>query len=67
LVISHGTEAHLLADLLVDRGIPVLCGPLFGTRTKLELAGRTLRSPAFWPGPGCTCPDHRSLNPIRAG
>ena len=28
LVIDHGTEAHLIADLIADRGIPVLIGPL---------------------------------------
>jgi imidazolonepropionase-like amidohydrolase len=47
LVVNHGTEAHLLAGLLADRAIPVISGPLIGTRTKLELAGRTLASPAI--------------------
>jgi hypothetical protein len=28
LVIDHGTEAHLIADLLAAKGIPVLIGPL---------------------------------------
>ncbi|HEU5008671.1 MAG TPA: amidohydrolase, partial [Jatrophihabitantaceae bacterium] len=27
LVIHHGTEAHLLADILAARDIPVVCGP----------------------------------------
>ena len=47
LVVNHGTEAHLIADLLAERGIPVVAGPLLGTRTKLELANRTLASPAI--------------------
>jgi imidazolonepropionase-like amidohydrolase len=47
LVVNHGTEAHLLAGLLAERAIPVISGPLVGTRTKLELAGRTLASPAI--------------------
>jgi imidazolonepropionase-like amidohydrolase len=47
LVVNHGTEAHLIADLLAERGIPVVSGPLLGTRTKLELANRTLASPAI--------------------
>jgi imidazolonepropionase-like amidohydrolase len=46
LIVNHGTEAHHLADVLAARSIPVVCGPLIGARTKLELAGRTLRSPA---------------------
>ena len=31
LVIDHGTEAHLVADLLAARNIPVIIGPLFTT------------------------------------
>jgi imidazolonepropionase-like amidohydrolase len=45
-VIHHGTEAHLLADILAARDIPVVCGPLIGTRAKVELARRTWRTPA---------------------
>lgn len=45
LVINHGTEAHLLADLIAERGIPVICGPLPGGRTKVELRHRTLATP----------------------
>jgi imidazolonepropionase-like amidohydrolase len=47
LVINHGTEAHLLADVLAERQIPVIIGPLFSTRTKVELRGRTLRGPGI--------------------
>jgi imidazolonepropionase-like amidohydrolase len=47
LVINHGTEAHLLADLLAERDIPVIIGPLFSTRTKVELRQRTLRAPGI--------------------
>jgi imidazolonepropionase-like amidohydrolase len=45
LVIDHGTEAHLVADLLADRGIPVLIGPLFTSRSKVELRNRSLANP----------------------
>ncbi|NNG36520.1 amidohydrolase [Nakamurella aerolata] len=45
LVIDHGTEAHLIADLLADRGIPVLIGPLFTSRSKVELRNRSLANP----------------------
>lgn len=45
LVIDHGTEAHLIADLLAAKGIPVLIGPLFTTRSKVELRNRSLANP----------------------
>lgn len=45
LVIDHGTEAHLIADLLAERKIPVLIGPLFTTKSKVELRGRSLANP----------------------
>jgi imidazolonepropionase-like amidohydrolase len=44
LVINHGTEGHLIADVLAERGIPVILGPLFTSRSKVELRNRTLRS-----------------------
>ncbi|GAB3377295.1 amidohydrolase [Amycolatopsis echigonensis] len=44
LVINHGTEGHLIADLLAERDIPVILGPLFTTKSKVELRNRTLRS-----------------------
>jgi imidazolonepropionase-like amidohydrolase len=47
LVINHGTEAHLLADLIAQRGIPVISGPLFASRSKVELRHRTLRNPGI--------------------
>jgi imidazolonepropionase-like amidohydrolase len=45
LVIDHGTEAHILADLLAERNIPVVIGPLFTTRSKVELRNRSLANP----------------------
>ena len=45
LVIDHGTEAHLVADLLAAKGIPVLIGPLFTSRSKVELRNRSLANP----------------------
>ncbi|SFK96870.1 Imidazolonepropionase [Amycolatopsis sacchari] len=44
LVVNHGTEGHLIADLLAEKEIPVILGPLFTTRSKVELRNRTLRS-----------------------
>jgi imidazolonepropionase-like amidohydrolase len=44
LVVNHGTEGHLIADVLAEHDIPVILGPLFTTRSKVELRNRTLRS-----------------------
>jgi imidazolonepropionase-like amidohydrolase len=45
LVIDHGTEAHLLADDIARRGVPVVIGPLFTARVKVELRNRSLANP----------------------
>ena len=46
LVVNHGTEAHLIADLLADKQIPVIIGPLFTSRSKQELENRSISNPA---------------------
>jgi len=45
LVIDHGTDAHLLADLIAARGIPVVIGPLLTSRSKVELRNRSMANP----------------------
>ncbi len=45
LVIDHGTEAHLVADILAARDIPVVIGPLLTSRSKVELRNRSLANP----------------------
>ncbi len=45
LVLDHGTEAHLLADVIAEKNIPVLIGPLFTTKSKVELRGRSIANP----------------------
>jgi imidazolonepropionase-like amidohydrolase len=45
LVIDHGTEAHLLADRIAAESIPVIIGPLFTSRSKVELRNRSLANP----------------------
>jgi imidazolonepropionase-like amidohydrolase len=40
LVVNHGTEGHKLADLLAEKDIPVIYGPLFTSRSKVELRDR---------------------------
>jgi len=47
LVVNHGTEGHKIADLLAEKGIPVVIGPLFTTRSKVELRERSLRNPGI--------------------
>ncbi|WP_157246358.1 amidohydrolase [Nonomuraea typhae] len=47
LIVNHGTEGHLLADILAERRIPVIIGPLFTSRTKVELRHRSLRNPGI--------------------
>ncbi len=52
LVIDHGTEAHVLADVLATRGTPVLIGPLFTTKSKPELRARSIANPGKLAGAG---------------
>jgi len=47
LVVNHGTEGHLIADVLAAKNIPVVIGPLFTTRSKVELRHRSLRNPGL--------------------
>jgi imidazolonepropionase-like amidohydrolase len=44
LVVNHGTEGHLVADLLAEKNIPVIFGPMFTSRVKVELRNRTMRA-----------------------
>src|SRR6202011_3452671 len=54
LVIDHGTEAHLLADLIAAKDIPVIIGPLFTSRSKVELRNRSLANPGRLAAAGVT-------------
>jgi imidazolonepropionase-like amidohydrolase len=54
LVIDHGTEAHLLADLIAAESIPVIIGPLFTSRSKVELRNRSLANPGKLAAAGVT-------------
>jgi imidazolonepropionase-like amidohydrolase len=47
LVIDHGTEAHLIADLIAARGVPVVIGPVMGSRAKVELRNVSLANPGI--------------------
>jgi imidazolonepropionase-like amidohydrolase len=54
LVIDHGTEAYLLADKIAAAGIPVVIGPLFTARSKVELRNRSLANPGRLAAAGVT-------------
>jgi imidazolonepropionase-like amidohydrolase len=45
LIVNHATEGYLLADVLAEREIPCIVGPLFTTRSKVELRLRTVANP----------------------
>ena len=60
-VIVHGTEAHLIPELLEKEGVPVITGPALGDRSKPELANMTIESPAVLTLRGvqtAICTDH---------
>lgn len=42
LVINHGTEGHKVADVLAEKDIPVIYGPMFTSRSKVELRDRSI-------------------------
>lgn len=42
LVINHGTDGAALADVLAERDVPVIFGPLFTSRSKVELRNRAI-------------------------
>lgn len=47
LVLDHGTESYLLADLLAEKEVPVLYGPLIVSRSKVEVRDRSLAAPGI--------------------
>ncbi len=60
-VIVHGTEGHLVADLLAGEGARVITGPHFGDRCKPELVNKTFAAPGILDRAGvlvAICTDH---------
>lgn len=60
-VIVHGTESHLIPELLAGEKIPVITGPALGDRSKPELANMTLENPLILSRAGvdvAICTDH---------
>lgn len=61
LVVVHGTEGYLIADLLAQEHIPVITGPCLGDRCKPELKHMTMENPALLVKAGvkvAICTDH---------
>ena len=46
-VIIHGTEAHLVADLIAEEHVPVVCGPYMTDRSKPEIRNLTDEAPGI--------------------
>ena len=60
-VIVHGTEGHLVADLLAAEGARVVTGPHFGDRCKPELINKSFAAPGELDRAGvmvAICTDH---------
>ena len=60
-VIVHGTEGHLLPELLAAEGAGVITGPSLTDRSKPELANLTIENPAILARarvPVAICTDH---------
>jgi len=47
LVLDHGTESYLVADVLAARSIPVLYGPMIVSRSKVEVRRRNPAAPGL--------------------
>ncbi len=44
LVLNHGTEGHKIADVLAEKEIPVIFGPMLTSRSKVEVRDRAISS-----------------------
>lgn len=63
-VIIHATEAHAAAERFAQCGIPIISGPIMGTRSKPELLGFSRGAPAILCKYGvkmALCTDHPEM------
>lgn len=61
IVIEHCTEGHLVAEYLAELQVPVVIGPGFISRAKVELKDRTFKTPGILAQAGlkvALCTDH---------
>jgi imidazolonepropionase-like amidohydrolase len=54
LVLIHATEGHKVAEILAQRGVPCIVGPILFSRMKAELREMTPRNPAVLAAAGVT-------------
>ncbi len=54
LVIDHATESHKIKEIIKEKGIPVVVGPLLTSRSKRELKNRTMETPGIMMKEGIT-------------
>lgn len=47
LTLDHCTDGALIADELAKEGFPAFVGPTFGGKSKIELLGKSFRTPAI--------------------
>lgn len=47
LTLEHCTEGHLIADILLEEGYPVVVGPLLTDRSKIELRNQSIKTPGI--------------------
>ena len=60
-VLVHGTDGHLIADLLEEEHLPVITGPMITDRSKPELRNQKIQNPAIlakYQIPAAICTDH---------
>lgn len=60
-VIVHGTEAHLIPEIVKKADVPVICGPILCDRCKPEMKNLTIDAPAILRKHGidmAICTDH---------
>lgn len=47
ITLDHCTEGHLIKDILLEEGIPVIVGPSLTDRSKVELRNQSLKTPGI--------------------
>lgn len=47
ITLDHVTEGHLIVDKLKEEAVPLIVGPSFGERSKVELKEKTFKTPGI--------------------
>lgn len=54
LVIDHATESSKIKEVIAEKNLPCVIGPLFGARVKRELVNKSLKTPGIMVKAGVT-------------